>query len=280
MGAFPRPRAHRATTVLLACVTVLAALTACGTAEPSPPAAEPSLPEQAPDPGERCGFPDPVQKVVLTTEDGVKLAAANIGTGAHGVVLLPQRGADMCGWSTAASRMVQAGQHVLAIDLRCTGYSDCDNSSDDQTDGTHDFAADAAAAIAALKRAGATKVVVMGASLGAATAVVAGGRFADQVSGVVGLSVFSTGFNASGNASTDISTPLKAGPRITAPTLLVVANGDGSCISAGTAQELIDAGTAKEKSKVVVRDGSTHGWDLMRIEEVETEVLAFLKANS
>ena len=280
MGAFPRPRAHRATTLLLACVTVLAALTSCGTEEPAPPPAEPSLAEQAPDPGERCGFPDPVQKVVLTTEDGVKLASANIGTGAHGVVLLPQRGADMCGWSLAAAKMQQQGLHVLAIDLRCAGYSDCDNSSDDQTDNTHDFGADAAAAIAELKRTGATKVVVMGASLGAASAVVAGGRFADQVSGVVGLSVFSAEFNASGTARTDVTSSTKAAARMTAPMLLVVGTGDGSSISPGTAQELIDAGAAKDKGKVISVEGSAHGWDLLRTPDIETQVLAFLKANT
>jgi pimeloyl-ACP methyl ester carboxylesterase len=239
-----------------------------------------SLPEQAPGPAERCGFGGKVEKVVLTTADGVKLSGATIGEGPHGVVLLPQRDADMCGWSLAVSRMVQAGLHVLAIELRCAGYSDCDNSSDDQLDSTHDFAADAAAAIAELKRAGASKVVVMGASLGAASAVVAGGRFADQVSGVVGLSVFKAGFNASGGASTSVTTPENAVSHITAPMLLVLASGDGGCISPGTAQEMIDKSAAPSKGKVIVRDGSAHGWDLLRSPDIDAEVLAFLKTNS
>ncbi len=228
----------------------------------------------------RCGFTGKVEKVVLTAADGVKLSGARLGEGAHGVVLLPQRGSDMCGWGLAASRMVEAGLHVLAIDLRCAGFSECDNSSDDQMDNTHDFAADAAAAIAELKRAGASKVVVMGASLGAVSAVVAGGRFADQVSGVVGLSVFTVGFNASGSASTGVTTPENAAPHITAPMLLVVATGDGSCISPGSAQELIDKSAAPTKVKVIVREGSAHGWDLLRSPDVDAEVLAFLKANT
>jgi pimeloyl-ACP methyl ester carboxylesterase len=238
------------------------------------------LPERAPSPAERCGFAGKAEKVVLTTSDGVKLSGARLGEGAHGVVLLPQRDSDMCGWNSAVSRMVGAGLHVLAIDLRCAGYSDCDNGSDDQLDTTHDFAADAAAAIAELKRAGASKVVVMGASLGAASAVVAGGRFPDQVSGVVGLSVFQAGFNASGGARTDVTTPENAAPHITAPMLLVVATDDGSSISLGTAQALIDRGTAAAKGKVIAGRGSAHGWDLLRGPDIDAEVLAFLKANS
>jgi pimeloyl-ACP methyl ester carboxylesterase len=280
MGAFPRPGTRRAAAALLACVVALATLAGCGSGGSAEPPPEPSLPEQAPGPAERCGFAGTAEKVVLTTADGVKLSGARVGEGAHGVVLLPQRDADMCGWSSAVSRMVGAGLHVLAIDLRCAGYSDCDNSSDDQLDNSHDFAADAAAAIAELKRAGASKVVVMGASLGAASAVVAGGRFADQVSGVVGLSVFKAGFNASGSASTSVTTPENAAPHITAPMLLVVATGDGSCISPGAAQDLIDKSAATAKGKVIVRDGSAHGWDLLRSPDIDAEVLDFLKANS
>jgi dienelactone hydrolase len=265
---------------LLVCLVALAALAGCGSGSSAEPPTERSLPEQAPDPAERCGFTGKAEKVVLTTADGVKLAGATLGEGAHGVVLLPQRSADMCGWGLAVSRMVEAGLHVLAVDLRCVGYSACDNDSDDQLDNTHDFAADAAAAIAELKRAGATKVVVMGASLGAASAVVAGGRFVDQVSGVVGLSVFKVGFNASGSASTAVTTPENAAPHITAPMLLVVATDDGSCITPGTAQELIDKGAASAKGRVIVRDGSAHGWDLLRSPDIEAEVLAFLKTNS
>jgi len=276
MGAFPRKGA----VALLGCLVALAALAGCNPGGSTEPPAELSLPEKAPDPAKRCGFTSKAEKVVLTAADGVKLAGARLGEGPHGVVLLPQRGADMCGWGVEVSRLVEAGLHVLAIDLRCVGFSNCDNDSDDQLDNTHDFAADAAAAIAELKRAGATKVVVMGASLGAASAVVAGGRFADQVSGVVGLSVFKVGFNASGGASTDVTTPENAAPRITAPMLLVVATDDGGSISPGAAQELIDKGALPAKGKVIARDGSAHGWDLLLTPDVEAEVLAFLKANS
>lgn len=280
MGAFPRPGTGRAAAALLGCVVVLATLAGCGSGGSAEQPPEPSLPEQAPGPAERCGFAGKAEKVVLTTADGVKLSGVRFGEGAHGVVLLPQLGGDLCGWGSAPSRMVQAGLHVLAVDLRCAGFSDCDNDSDDQLDNSHDFASDAAAAIAELKRAGASKVVVMGASLGAVSAVVAGGRFADQVSGVVGLSVFRVGFNASGSARTDVTTPEKAAPHITAPMLLLVATDDGACISPGAAQELIDKSAAAAKGKVIVRDGSAHGWDLLRSPDIDAEVLAFLKTNS
>jgi pimeloyl-ACP methyl ester carboxylesterase len=177
--------------------------------------------------------------------------------------------------------MVQAGLHVLAIDLRCAGFSECDSDTDDdQMNATHDFASDAAAAIAELVRAGATRVVVMGASLGAVCAVVAAGRFPEHVSGVVGLSVFRSTFNASGNGSTDVRTPEDAAKRISVPMLLAVANGDPYSISAGEARSLINAGSAASRGTVIVRDGSTHGWDLLLSPDIDSEVIAFLRANS
>lgn len=275
--AFPR----RVPALLISGLVALATLAGCGSGEPTVTPTEQSLAEQAPDPAGRCGFTGDVEKVVIPTPDGLKLAGARIGSGPHGVVLLHQRGADMCGWSTAADALTKAGFHLLAIDMRCVGYSECDQEGNDSiSDGTHDLAADGGAAVAALRQAGATKVVIMGASLGGATALVTGGRFADQVSGVVGLSVFSQSFNASASTTTEVKTPQDAASRITTPMLLTVSTGDGSSISPGAAQALIDAGSAKAAGKVIVREGSTHGWDMLRSTDVNDEVIAFLKANT
>jgi pimeloyl-ACP methyl ester carboxylesterase len=271
MIPFPR------VTAVIAGLLALTTLAGCGSSGSAavPPAL--SLPEQAPDPGRRCGFTLPAEKVVLTTADGVKLSGARLGSGPHGVVLLPQLGADICGWAGEADRLVQAGLHVLAIDLRCAGYSACDSATDDdQLDSTHDFASDAAAAVAELARAGATGVVVMGASLGAATAVVAAGRFPDHVSGVVGLSVFKATFNASGSASTSVRTPEDAAAMISVPMLIVGSTDDPGSIDRTAAQALIERGGGK----VIIQEGSAHGWNMLHSPEVDTEVITFLKANS
>lgn len=286
MEAFPR----RTVTAILTCFAVVT-LAGCGSSGAGSGEATHavSLPEQAPAPAERCGFQadgqgaaNEARKVVLTAADGVKIAGARLGSGSRGLVLLPQLGSDLCGWAVAMPSLLEAGLHVLAIDFRCAGYSECDQpDNEDQRDGTHDFAADAQAAIAELKRAGATKVAVMGASLGAAGAVVTAGRFPDQVSAVVGLSVFSATFNMSGSAGTEVEKAVDAAPHITAPMLLCVGDGDPSSIDGVGAQSLIDASLApKGASKVIVRNGSTHGWDLLRSTEVSAQVIAFLTANT
>jgi pimeloyl-ACP methyl ester carboxylesterase len=214
---------------------------------------------------------------VVTTDDGVKLAAAELGSGPHGIVLVHQRDADLCGWATFVKPFLDAGYHLLAIDLRCNGYSDCDRDFvADNFDGTYDYAGDAGAAAAYLRQAGATKVVVMGASLGAATVFVTGGRYPDRVNGIVSLSLFSSSFNVSGNG--EPRSAEEAAPRITSPVLIGYAEADPSSISKDSAKALIDQTAAKDKSKVVM--GYGHGWELLRGGQFEDQVLAFLKANA
>jgi pimeloyl-ACP methyl ester carboxylesterase len=260
---------------------VAATLAACGgsTPMPTPTPAPPSTAENAPDPTTRCGFGAPAQKVVVTTDDGVKLAAAELGSGPRGVVLVHQRDADMCGWATFVKPFLDAGYHLLAIDLRCNGYSDCDRDFvADNFDGTYDYAGDAGAAAGYLRQAGATKVVVMGASLGAATVFVAGARYPDRVNGIVSLSLFSSTFNVSGSGDPTVRSAEDAASNITSPILIGFAEADPSTISGESAQALVDQSAAKAKSSVV--EGYGHGWELLNGGAFEGKVLAFLKANT
>jgi pimeloyl-ACP methyl ester carboxylesterase len=265
--------------VVLAAVFLVGSLaTACGDDKPGEAANAGqnavSMPGQAPDPDQRCSTNVDGEKLVLSTEDGVKLAAGRFGTGSHGVVLLPQRGSDMCGWSTFIPDLVQRGMQVLTVDLRCNGYSDCpaDDNGDDMSGG-RDYTADAGAAIAELHRNGATKVAVMGASLGAATAFVAGGRYPDRVSAVVALSLFSTSFSVS---QSDLRSASDAAPHVTAPILICLSTEDSSSIQEGAAQTLIDAAPSKAESDTVVREGYSHGWDMLPDQTVRAKVLDFL----
>ena len=265
---------------VIAGVLLAGTLAACGgpaqpAANPTPTTTEVSLPQSAPEPDQRCGATVKASKAILTTDDGLALAAARYGTGSRGLVLVHQRGADLCGWAGYIPDLTSAGLRVLAIDLRCNGYSDC--PADDTGDETgRDYAADVGAALADLRRNGAAKIGVMGASLGAATAFVAAGRYPDQVSAVVGLSIFSTSASVSTSVVTSAS---EAAAHVTAPTLICLSTGDSSSIQEGEAETLIAAGAAKAKGDIVVRPGATHGWDLLRDGGVRTTVLAFLEAN-
>ena len=109
-----------------AVVALLTVGTSCsGTGESAANPVASSRAAAAPDPTERCGMSVPGEKVVMTAEDGVTIAAARFGTGPHGLVLVPQRANDLCGWARHIPALADSGLHVLAFDPRCTGYSDC-----------------------------------------------------------------------------------------------------------------------------------------------------------
>jgi pimeloyl-ACP methyl ester carboxylesterase len=240
-----------------------ATLAACGGSAPlpAPTPSSPSTAENAPDPTARCGFAAPAKKVVVTTDDGVKLAAAELGAGPHGIVLVHQHGADLCGWATFVRPFLDAGYHLLAIDLRCNGYSDCDPRLRggrlrrdvrlrERRRGGRRIPAPG----------GATKVVLMGASLGAATVFVAGGRYPDRVDAIVSLSLFSSTFNVSGSGD-PVRSAEDAASKITSPVLIGYAQADASSISRESAKALIAQTAAKATSKVV--EGYGHGWELL-----------------
>jgi len=262
---------------VVAGVLLAGTLAACaGPGQPvQPPATDTSLPRSAPEPGERCPTDPRGEKVVFAAEDGVALAGARYGTGTRGLVLVHQRGSDLCGWSDAVPDLVAAGLRVLAIDLRCNGYSDCPEADTGDETG-RDYAGDVGAAVAELRRGGATTVGVMGASLGAATAFVAAGRYPDRIDAVVGLSIFS----ASESVSTAVvGSASEAAARITAPVLICLSTGDAGSVQEGQADTLVAAGAAGAEGDVLVRPGSAHGWDLLRSPDVRSRVRAFLQAH-
>jgi pimeloyl-ACP methyl ester carboxylesterase len=225
-------------------------------------------PGSAPAPAERCyeSGDIPVQKVVVTTKDGVHLAGARFGTGAKGVVLLPQHGADLCAWYDYANSLVNTGYHALAIDFRGTGYS--------EESSTVDYTADAMAAVAALKQAGAQKVVLMGASLGAATALVAAGRDPAGVVGVVSLSYPDDGEDVTGGAGSAPHTPLQAAPLIKVPMLLCFTSGDRQAAK----PDALVAAAKDAQPEMVGRPGVSHGWDMLKVgdDDVRPDVQTFL----
>jgi pimeloyl-ACP methyl ester carboxylesterase len=274
-------RRRPATSCLLALTGALLAgalLAGCGGDGRSPAAASPSptsLPQSAPDPDERCPIAVPGDPLVLTTEDRLPLAAARYGSGHHAIVLVHQRGSDLCGWADHVPDLVALGLQVLAVDLRCHGYSECptDDAGDDLG---RDYAADVGAAVAELDRTGAAKVGVMGASLGAAAAFVAAGRYPAAIDAVVGLSLFSASASVS---ATGVTSASDAAAHVTAPTLLCLSTGDSSSIQEGVAETLIAAGTARTAGAVVVRPGGTHGWDMLVDPAVQGKVIEFLKAH-
>jgi pimeloyl-ACP methyl ester carboxylesterase len=273
------PRRSRAIGLAIVAALLLVGGAACTDDRPQssdpdvpPPGLADTLPGKAPLPAQRCGKSGnaPATKVVLTTADGVHLAGVRFGGGARGVLLLPQRDVDFCPWWDYASELVTAGFHVLAIDLRNTGQSEAGDKAD--------YTADAAAGVSELKRAGAAKVVLIGASQGGAVALVTAARLPDQVAGVVALSYPDDGLDVTDGTGADPHTPAQAAPKITSPMMLCFTSGDRQA-AAAKPQRLAATSPAAVK-ELVGRSGVSHGWDMLKLgpDDVRPDLLRFLQS--
>jgi pimeloyl-ACP methyl ester carboxylesterase len=273
------PRRARAAGIAITAALLLAGGAACTDDRPQtndPEAVAPGLaetvPGRAPLPAQRCGKSGnaPALKTVLTTSDGVHLAGVRFGSGARGVLLLPQRDIDFCPWWDYASELVTAGFHVLAIDMRNSGQSETSDKAD--------YTADAAAGVAELKKAGASRVVLVGASQGAAIALVTAARLPDQVAGVVALSYPDDAQDVTGGTGDDPNTPAEAASRISTPLMVCFTSGDKLATNAKP-QQLVEQSPATAK-EVVGRSGVSHGWDMLKVgtDDVRPDVLRFLQS--
>ena len=117
------------------------------------------------------GAEDPCLKqnetpVALKTSDGADVYGVEVGAGTTGVVLGHQFFSDHCELMGFARELAQRGYRVLAIDFR--GYGDSAGGVNGRLD------RDVAAAVARLRADGATRIKLVGASMGG-TAVLAAG---------------------------------------------------------------------------------------------------------
>src|SRR5207248_7752413 len=151
--------------------------------------------------------------------DGVRLDAAEVGTGAKGIVLVHESGAKaLCGWWPFAVHLADTGFHVLLFDLRCYGLSGCPRAAK-----RDDYVSDVAAAAAKLRSLGAASVEVVGASMGGSVALVSGVRV-PHVAAVADLSgdELSRPFGRKGHRLT----AGRAARRLRLPVLFAVARQD------------------------------------------------------
>lgn len=169
-------------------------------------------------PATRCGPPsDRVALLRFASSDGVQLSGAMVGGGTAGVVLVPQYPADLCGFWPYAVYLGHKRPRVLALDVRCFGRSSCPEG-----DAKGRVADDVAAAVAELRRHGATRIALVGASMGATAVLVAGAVIRPPVAAVVSLS-------GERDLTSLIGLPLNAGaavPHLGSPTMYVVATDD------------------------------------------------------
>ena len=181
--------------------------------------------------------------------DGTRLAGHRFGgmlpKGRTAVVLAHMSVGDLCQWAPYARNLASKGFFVFPFDFRGHGFAQ----------GGQDHArapADVAAAIRAVRRLGARKVVVVGASLGGIAALIAAPTVRPQLAGVVAVS-----------APAEIVGELNAVPaagRLRVPTLYVAASEDQNppYDFAADGQKLYDA-TATPEKRLELVPGSQHG---------------------
>jgi len=214
-------------------------------ATPSGPATPP------PSLADACGSTSGVETrpVWLETEDGIRLYAVEIGTGPIGIVLAHQAPASLCGWLPTMRALADEAFRVLAFDFRSYGNS----QSPPDADARLALGTDLAAAVARLRSNGATRVFLIGASLGGAAAVQAGASL--PIDGIVTLSGtrFFAGYG--------VNDP-DAVRRLRIPFLFVGSRDDSRVPVAEAMDVLRQIGSSDKRTRFY--PGSWHGWEIVQ----------------
>lgn len=162
------------------CAPLLLAVAACGSSAAAPsqpglPAGHVSL--------DNCVLPSDQARAVTFTAANEQVPGAEFGSGRVGVVLAHEYMANLCGWVAYAKHLRDLGYRALAFDFR-----------------TH-LADDVSAAAQQLRSDGATRIVVMGASMGGTSALVAAASSTPSVAAVAALSAPGTFMGLDGVAA-------------------------------------------------------------------------------
>lgn len=194
-----------------------------------------------------CGSdsgPDPGgTRVTFDTEDGVQLSGRLFGSGDVAVVLSHMRPADQKSWWPFARVLADRGYQALAFDFR--GYGDSGGKLQiDYLD------RDVQAAVDFLQSQGASRVFLIGASMGGTASLKVASR--QEVAGVVTLSAppLIEGLDA----REDIK-------QVSAPKLFIAAREDTQGFYARSV-DLFNQ-TAPEPRERQIVEGSAHGTDLL-----------------
>jgi dienelactone hydrolase len=218
----------------------------------STPTASPESPAPASTAGQECGEAGVrAQAIRFRTRDGVRLSGAVVGSGPVGAVLIHEWPRDYCGWLPYAGYLSRHGVRALAFDLRCFGRSACPGG------GRGHATTDVAAAMAELRRRGARRVALVGASMGGAIAVVAAARLQPaavvDVSGERDTTGLTPGIDADAGA---------AAHGVTAPALFAVARGD-RYVSPGDMRAVARRVRSPSRRVIVLPASAGHGWDML-----------------
>lgn len=231
----------------MAAMAVLLTAACQGEGRPVGPGAAPGITEA--DVRSRClsGIPDdaPIRAVTTLEHGPITLPAVDIGpeaTSGTAMVLLPQVNAGLCGWGRFATYAAAHGVSSVLVDVCGYGDSDCAEAGLDDVAGQVDLAAQH------LRDRGATRVVVVGVSMGGSDAVraVAGGAAVDGWADI------------SGPPTWERVRLLDLAQQVHGPGFVGYARSDGA-LAYRAARRL-----AARTGAVFVDGGHGHGWELFQ----------------
>ena len=181
----------------------------------------------------------------FSAADGTKLVGHRYGSGTTAVVLVHQIRGSICQWAPYAKRLASLGYTAFALDLRGNGDSQRRAYPANQR-----YGGDVAAAVKAVRRLGARKVFLVGASLGGSAAISAAANTRPGVDGVVSVS-----------GAADLAGAIDAVTHVQVPSLFVAGADDTDF--ATDARRLYAASRAKDKTLEVLPGAYEHGTQLV-----------------
>ena len=208
--------------------------------------------------------------VVQIPAPGGTLTAGVVGEGSVGVVLLHQTAASgFCGWATYGEWLADKGVNVVMLDVCGYGRSLCDDTLSD------DWTAQLKAGVDFARTRGATKVTVVGASLGGVLAMGVGQKAgADAIVNLSGPGTWK-----------GVPDAVEAAKATTVPLLVSAGDGD-SDIDVPALKAAVIASPAEHK-RYVPMPARDHGWSGIRtgvmidpeFSPLATTVLEWAKGN-
>lgn len=201
--------------------------------------------------------------VSFTARDGTHLAGVLLGRGRVGVVMGHELGASLCNWLPFARALAAHGYRALAFDFRDHGVSDVVPPS---RSGSLDE--DVLAAAGELRRRGARRIVLMGASMGGTAAIASAPAVGSRLAALVDLS---------GPARFAGLDALGAVAGLRAPALFAVGRDDVRFVADTRA---LRAGARSRVARLVVLPTAAHGTALLADARFAASVLAFVHATA
>ncbi|HEU4741739.1 MAG TPA: hypothetical protein VFS50_09120 [Meiothermus sp.] len=192
-----------------------------------------------------------VQTLIFSGPDGTRLRGVMLGEGQSGVVFSNESGNEACRWIGFARTLVGVGYRVFLYTYGSTRREE-----------------DTTAAVAEMGRRGVKRIILVGASQGAKTSIIAASRKLPGVVAAVTLSAEEF------MASQDIK-PFAA--RLELPVLFVTAERDA--FGANRAALLFYRLAPSKEKQLLVMPGSAHGTQLLKDAGLVRRVLGFINAH-